>query len=366
MGVFKRWHEHKDGSKTAYWYIRYWINGKEKKEAVGRVGAATKTQAQARLEDRRRQVRLGQYDMIGTYIPTLSEFTVEYLSYVRNVVKKRSWRRDELSLRYLNVFFGDRKLSAIIPKDIQDYQSRRLKDGMRPATVNRELACLKHLFNTSIQRSKFFGDNPVSRVKFLEENNQVERVLSLDEERRLLDVCAPHLKPLVLTALNTGMRKGELISLRWENVDLNSGIITIEASNSKSKQLKRIPLNSRLRQILLEQRLKTYSTGSVFVTDTGKPYALRGDAAKRAFTAACRRASIEGLRFHDLRHTAATRMVEAGAGIVAVSRILGHADLKTTMRYAHPDDSLKDAVERLGNFNTNTPENRTSEKTEGV
>ncbi len=81
----------------------------------------------------------------------------------------------------------------------------------------------------------------------------------------------------------------------------------------------------------------------------GSPY-KRHDSLKQAYTGACRRAKIKGLRFHDLRHTAATRMIESGASIVAVSRILGHADLKTTMRYAHPEDSLKEAVEALTTY----------------
>jgi len=358
MGVFKRYHEKKDGTKTPYWYIRYWVNGRERKESIGRVGPVTKTLAQARLEERRRQVRLGQYDMIGAHIPTLGEFAGEYVAYARDVVKKRSWWRDELSLRHLKAFLGDRKLSSITPKDIQDYQGVKLKDGKAPGTVNRELACLKHLFNFAKQSSKFFGDNPVSRVKFLEENNKIERVLSFDEERRLLDACAPHIKPLVLTALNTGMRRGELISLRWDNVDIDSNLITIEATNSKSKRLRRIPMNAQLRQVLLEQRLKTYSTGYVFITDTGEPIT----SLRTAFENACKRANIEGLRFHDLRHTAATRMVEAGANIVAVSRILGHSTLSMTMRYSHPESSLKDAVEKLGNLNLNRPENRTTER----
>ena len=110
------------------------------------------------------------------------------------------------------------------------------------------------------------------------------------------------------------MRKSEIISLRWPNVDLENNIITISATNSKSKRIKRIPTNS----------LRT------------------------CFELARKKSKVE-----DLRHTAPTRMVEAGGNIVAVSKILGHADLRTTMRYAHPDNSLKETVEKLGNFNSN-------------
>ena len=151
MAVFKRYRNQSDGSKIPYWYIRYWVNGKEKWEAVGKVGEVTKAVAQAKLEERKRQVRLGQLDMIGANIPILKDFSNDYLSYVKYTLRKRSWRRDEISLNHLNGFFGGHKLSGITAKDIIAYQTIRLKDCARPATVNRELPCLKHLMNVAKQ-----------------------------------------------------------------------------------------------------------------------------------------------------------------------------------------------------------------------
>jgi integrase len=119
-----------------------------------------------------------------------------------------------------------------------------------------------------------------------------------------------------------------------------------------------------LRKILLEQKLKTAQTDFVFVTDLGIPYTPNNpNALKRAFGMACKRAKIKGLRFHDLRHTAATRMAERGANIVAVKEILGHADIKTTMKYFHPGDSLTEAVEKLGNFTQDRSNFRSNEET---
>jgi len=360
MGVAKRVIKRKDGKKSTYWYSRNRVNGKDKWISIGKVGIITKAVAQARDEEIKRQIRLGQLDMINADIPILSEFSKDYIQYQRDVAAKRSWERDQLSLRHLNVFLGDRKLSAITPKDIQDYQSRRLKDGMRPATVNRELACLKHLFNIAKQRSNFFGDNPVSKINFLEENNQIERVLTHDEEKKLISYLAPHIKPIISTAIYTGMRKGELISLKWDNVNLDTNLITIEATNSKSKRIKKIPISQTLRKVLLQQKLITGFHEFVFLTPKGDKY-KRVDSLN-SFKRACDKAGISGLRFHDLRHTAATRMIEAGVNIVVVSKLLGHASIITTMRYAHPDDSLRDAVEKLGNFNQNCSNFRSNEK----
>lgn len=142
------------------------------------------------------------------------------------------------------------------------------------------------------------------------------------------------------------MRKSEILTLKWSNVEFENNIITLEHTNTKSKKTRRIFINSVLRKLLLEQKLKSGSSDYVFLSLDGIPY-KREDSLKQAFNGALRRAGIKGLRFHDLRHTTATRMIEAGASIIAVSKILGHADLKTTMRYAHPEDSLKDAVEKL-------------------
>ncbi|MCH8029581.1 MAG: site-specific integrase [Candidatus Dadabacteria bacterium] len=364
MGVFKRYHESKDGSKTPYWYFRLWYNGREIKRSVGEAGIVTKTQAKRVMEETKRRLRLGEYDIIDARIPTISEFAEEYKRYVRDVKKKRSWWRDDYSLRHILGFFRDKKLSELAPKDIDDYKLSRLSKA-KPATVNRELEVLRHLYNLAKRWRRFFGSNPVSESGLLEVHNQKERILTPDEEQRLLSCSPSYLKPIITTALNTGMRKSEILTLTWDAVDFENNLITVGFLVSKSKRTRKIPINATLKTVLLEQKLKGGGSEYVILSSNGNPY-KRHDSLKQAFGKALRDADIEGLRFHDLRHTAATRMVESGANIVAVSTILGHADLKTTMRYAHLDDSLREAVEKLGNFGSNRTENRTSEKTEEV
>ena len=173
----------------------------------------------------------------------------------------------------------------------------------------------------------------------------------------------PHLKPIILTAIHTGMRKNEMLSLKWATVDLEHNIIIVEATNTKSKKLKRVPINSKLRKVLIEQKLKRVLMNMRFLNPEGKPYQRR-DSLKRYIERACRRAGIKRPRFHDLRHSAATRMVEKGANIVAVKRMLGHADINTTMRYVHPDDSLKDAAEKLANHTANYSQNCSQEESD--
>jgi len=345
MSEFKRSRKDKNGKKKEYWYIRYRLNGKDKWESVGEVGIVTKAVARAFLDERKRQIRRGELNMIGAKIPTLSNFTKEYIRYQKEVKQKRSWERDLIALNNINKHFGDKKLSEITIRDIDDYKELRLKH-VTPGTVNRELQVLRHLFNQAASWDKFFNKNPVSESGLLSLNNQVERILTYEEEQRLLTASPAHLKAILICALNTGMRKGEIITLKWCNVDFDNNLITIDHENNKSKRTKRIPINSTLRQLLLELKLKSGGNEHVFLNSNNEPY-TRQDSLNRVFERIKTLAKIKALRFHDLRHTAATRMIENGANIVAVSKILGHSDIKTTMRYAHPDETIFDAVNKL-------------------
>lgn len=160
--------------------------------------------------------------------------------------------------------------------------------------------------------------------------------------------CADHLRPILITALNTGMRNGEILSLTQNNVDFDNNLFIINASNNKSKKAKRIPINSYFKTMLLELKLKNRASEYVFLGDETKPL----KDIKTAFKNACRRAEIEGLRFHDLRHTAGTMMLESNVNIVAISEILGHSSIDITKkRYVHLDNSLGEAVEKLAVFN---------------
>jgi len=329
------------------WVGEYRDRGKIKRKALGNKRIITKTMARGMLKKIEQKVKLGQYDMLDAEIPTLKDFGREYIRYVRDVVKRRSWYRYEYSLYRLNELYGDKLLSEIHPKDIDDFKEVRLKD-VKPATVNRELSTLRQIFNLAKRWKKYYGENPVSISGLLPEENVKERILALEEERRLLSFSNPYLKPILITALQTGMRKSEILTLKWSNVDFDNGIITIDQTNTKSKKTRRVPINSTLKTLLIEQKLKCGGSDYLFLSPSGSPYKYH-DSIKGAFQRTCNKAGITGFRFHDLRHTAATRMIEAGASIVAVSKILGHSDLKMTMRYSHPDNSLKEAVELLTN-----------------
>jgi integrase len=255
---------------------------------------------------------------------------------------KRSWRRDEVSIGHLKSFFAGMDLGELNAQRIEQYKAKRKGDGVSEATVNRELACLKTMLSKAVDWDKL-RENPAGKVKKFREAPARERILDAAEAQRLIEKAGPGLRPVLVLALNTGMRRGEILSLRWRDVDTVKGFILI--SDSKSGKSRKIPMNGAALEALAGLR----HTGEfVFQNSSTDSHVLD---VKTAFHGACRRAGIKGLRFHDLRHTAASRMVEAGIDLVTVSKILGHASIQMTMRYAHPTpENMRLAVHRLGEF----------------
>jgi len=265
--------------------------------------------------------------------------------YLKNYAKqnKRSWKSDFYYLKNLKAFFGESELKEISPLSIEEYRIERLK-SVKKSTVNRELAVMRRAFNLAIDWG-YVNENPVQKVKFYSEtDNLKERILSVEEEERLLKECSKDLKPIVLVALHTGMRRGEILNLKWSQVDLERRIIKVEGT--KNGKIRHIPINDVLYEEFQKlKKSKENKEGFVFVNPkTGKPF----KCIKRAFKKATVKAGIEGLRFHDLRHTFASRLTEKGVDLITVKDLLGHSTVKVTERYTHSNMNQKrKAVETL-------------------
>ncbi len=223
-------------------------------------------------------------------------------------------------------------------------------------SINRELAFLRSMFNVLIKAKKA-KMNPVSLVTFFEEV-QKERVLTYEEEQKILiaidgsDKRYSHLKDIVLIALNTAMRKGEILGIKKGWIDLKQGIINIPKYSMKRKSKdKRVPINSVTQSII--KRLLSKNTLSEYLFVNPKT-GTRFTAIQNSFDSIIKKAGLGGkpgvdkIRFHDLRHTAATRLAVAGKDMKFIAQYLGHTDVRTSARYVHySDEDLKRGAEIL-------------------
>ena len=273
---------------------------------------------------------------------TFKELTDRYME-EHSRVKKKSSKRDELSLSYLNPFFGDLTLAEVTPQLISRYKSTRLLAGAKPATLNRELALAKHAFNLALKEWEWCTVNPFSRVKMEKENNARDRVLTYGEEDSLLNACPKWLRDIVEFALNTGARMGEILELTWKDVDLFRRVVVIH--QGKTEQNKTIPLTPTAMDVL-KRRVRHIRTSLVFPSVNGTR--ITNTNLGRAFRKALKRAGIEGFRFHDLRHTFASRLAMAGKDLYVIQKLLGHREPRMVQRYAHHSvESLRSGIEGL-------------------
>ena len=242
-------------------------------------------------------------------------------------------------------FFGGRTLVEITSKLIAEYKTRRYAAGLKPASINRELATLKKAFNLAVKEWEWCRENPVSRVSMEQEHNTRDRWLSREEEARLLQGCAPWLHDLVTVGLHTGMRMGELLDLSWRAVDVTRRTVTVV--RSKNGERRTIPVNQTVLAMLKEKTtLRSLRTELVFCSQVFTP--MESGHLRRALRLALSKAQIDDFHFHDLRHTFATRLVQAGVDLYKVQRLLGHKSPIMTQRYAHHyPESLRDGVEIL-------------------
>jgi len=289
---------------------------------------------------------------------TFDELMEKYLNEHSRVNKtQRSYMNDKIYVKHLAKMLSGLTLDRVTPQLISQYKSMRLSDGKSPQTVKHEMNCLTHAFNLAVREWNWINYNPCLKVQKPKVNNQIMRWLTDDEEKRLLDASKGYLNgqlPAIITlALHTGMRQGEILNLKWENIDMFKRAITI--MQSKTKEPKTIPINDTGFNMLLYKGKVVNMSGYVFTTQNGTR--ILNTNLQREFWKIVEKAKVENFRFHDLRHTFATRLVQSGVDLYSVAKLLGHKDIKTTQRYAHHHiDSLRQSVRVLDNFFANKKE----------
>jgi integrase len=310
------------------WYADYYAGGKQMQESTG---TANRREAQKFEALRISEVERGVFARPAKI--SLSHFSERYLEHAR--AHKRSWVRDEQMLGHLQRFFGDATLADITTLRVEGYQQARLQH-VCPATVNRELALLKHMMNLSERWGLHHGPNPVRFVRFLREDNYRFRTLSDEEEKALLIHCPAYLQDMVAFAINTGLRCGDVFGLKWEEVDLEKR--RLKVIMGKTQRPLEVPLN----EVACD---KLQAWGAIRKCPFVFYNLATGDRfydVKAGLGKAVRDAGLKNVTWHTFRHTFASRLTRDGVDLVTVKELLGHSTITVTMRYAHTNQEAKE------------------------
>ena len=344
MGIYKR--------GDIYW-ISYSYQGEQYRESTGTDNKQFAKDVLAKRQVEMREQRF--FDVKKGAKVGFEELADDFLEFYRDR-RRKSLERAETSVKHLQAYFGGKRSAEITPEAIEDYIKTRRQELSKlgkptsPASINRELAALSKMFSLAIHHKKA-DKNPVMAVERLQEHNVRDRVLSLEEFQCLLDAAPNYLRPILLLAHDTGMRRGEILNLRWSQVDLKHGFIRLGELDTKTQEGRLVPLNDRLTNALKDVM------DSAIRCASGHVFHRQGTPIKdirEAFAAACGKTAIVDFRFHDLRHTAVANMRRASIDHLTIMKISGHKNLEVFWRYNSFDaDDLKQAARQHQQFITN-------------
>ena len=350
---------------------------------IGKLGKITLTKARKIAQNKLAHIELGEDPQQEKrearqreQIPTLQLFIDgDYAKYQCSQFTSADKTLDRLKI--ICKEFGKTRLDGITAWNFEKWRAKRVKAGRAKDTVNRDLGALKSALNRAVEW-EVIAHNPLAEVKRMRTDASAKiRYLTASEETKLrgalekretrlreartrgnqwradrgyelrsaLPDYADHMEPMVLISINTGLRRGELFNLYWRNVDLHIKLLTIEGSGAKSGQTRHIPLNDEAHNALKQWKAQQQHThGLVFPSRDGRPFTT----VKKAWAGILGSAKIKEFRWHDLRHTFASKLVMAGVDLNTVRELLGHSDIKMTLRYAHLASEHKaEAVSRL-------------------
>ena len=374
-----------ESGKIKY-YLFYRHNGKQVNYLLGADGQITPAQArdlaknksaevtkgvdvQAVKKEAKEQVKLSKLSTLCAFVEQKYEPWLE----TRNA---KTAKRAILNLKAAFPKFLNLQLSEITAWELEKWRSEQKANGLKPASINRRINTLKGCLSRAVEWEVIQGHD-LNKVKALKVDNSKVRFLDKNEELRLREALrardakikeqrlsankfrhdrdydllpdlssqsfADYLEPIVLLGLNTGMRRGEILTLEWQNIDLTNKNLTVISENAKSGKTRHIPLNNEAFDALKRWKLDSGTNRAVFKGQDGKPLL----EIRKSWATVLDMAKIENFRFHDLRHHFASRLVMASVDLNTVRELLGHSDLTMTLRYAHLAPEHKAAAVNL-------------------
>jgi integrase len=352
-----------------------------KRIMLGKVGVLTPTQAR----DMAKEVLANYVRGVDPSASKKDKNPSSLSSYIENEYAPwfKASRKSAKSLDNLKHFikdFGDKALAEITPLLLEKWRTKRLEAGKLPTTINRNITALKASLAKAVEW-EFIDTHPLIKLKLSRIDHTGKlRYLTKDEETRLREAVdtreekirkdrdtanqwrakrnydlypdlrqqtfADYMKPMILISLNTGMRKGELLSLTWDKVNFDLALLSVAGETAKSGKTRHIPLNDEALTTLKNWRAQTTGQTLVFSNRDGNQFG----EIKKSWATILKIAEIDNFRWHDLRHHFASRLAMAGVDLNTIRELLGHSDIKMTLRYAHLAPEHKaDAVAKLGN-----------------
>lgn len=330
------------------YYYRYKdINGHTQTKKLGRSNDMSLAEARSHAKSLRAEVALGGNpradEKAAKAVITLDDFFNDhYLAYAKS--HKRSWDRDEELYRLrIKAVFGHKRLNQITRLQVQNFHASVLNEGLAAASANHHIKLIRRMFNLAISWD-MLEKNPASRIQMFEEDNQEERYMNDEQLGNLMEVLktdsARSVCLITTFLLATGCRLNEALSATWPQVDKDKRVFRVAAKNSKSKRMRPVPLNDTAIEVLNQLDTEGQYEHLFINKKTKKPYVNIAKVWEKLRA----KAGLPHLRLHDLRHQAASNLINSGSSLYIVQQILGHSDPSVSQRYAHLSmKSLNDA-----------------------
>jgi integrase len=351
----RQWKDKKTGKQDEAWVVD--VHFQHADGRIERVRKASPVNTRRGAEQYERDLRLalanGRYrkDVIKQFAPTLAKFEARYMEHAElhnkpgTVQEKRSVLRTHLA-----PMFGKHRLDSIGIEEVDSLKLKLKKAGTSIKTINNVVGVLHNILVRAAECKLIPAPERLQYLKRTSAEPE-EDFLSFEEADQLVSASSPIWRPLVIVALNTGLRRGELRALQWSDVQIDPGRIVVRRAvyrgqfgTPKGGRTREIPLNQTAKTSLRQQR---HLRGPfVFCNEDGSY--LKSDTCRKVIDNAAKAAGLRAIGWHTLRHTFASHLVMSGVPLAAVQKLLGHASIKTTMRYAHLSPSITmDAVNVL-------------------